>query len=137
MELADEYIKKGDYLKHWEQESAAHVAMNKIWEKKFDEQKDTLSVVSSTLLGIEEHLRKLNGSVSKHEQRHNAQDVLNAQMALSLNQASKSLESVAEMQKETTEYMLRADGAISTGKWIIGLIGVGTLVMIIKSFFIL
>lgn len=122
-------------VEHWEQETAAHAQMTKAWERKFDDQNKTLVVVVTKLSEIEDHLKKLNGSVSKHEQRHNSQDVLNAQMAMSLNQAVESLKKVAESQEKTTAYMLRAEGTVTTAKWIIGLIGLGTLATLIKSFF--
>lgn len=122
-------------VEHWEQDTAAHAQMTKAWERKFDDQNKTLVVVVTKLTEIEDHLKKLNGSVSKHEQRHNSQDVLNAQMAMSLNQAVESLKKVAESQEKTTAYMLRAEGTVTTAKWIIGLIGLGTLATLIKSFF--
>ncbi len=122
-------------VEHWEQDTKAHAQMTKAWERKFDDQNKTLVVVVTKLTEIEDHLKKLNGSVSKHEQRHNAQDVLNAQMAMSLNQVADSLKKVVESQEKTTAYMLRADGTVTAGKWVIGAIGLGTLATLIKSFF--
>lgn len=138
----DEKITLQELQYHWEQDEKKHATMSKIFDNKLNEQKEALDRVSSTLerhgeilQGISDRFDKLNGSVAKHELRHNEQDVMNAQTTLSQQNIAKLLETLIKDSKENTDYRLKATGATNTFKWIVGFIGLGTLATLVKVFF--
>jgi chromatin segregation and condensation protein Rec8/ScpA/Scc1 (kleisin family) len=111
VELQNEYITKGDYLYHWEQEAAAHANMTKAVEQKFNEQKEVINHMSLNvekilpeIVAIKNHLAELNHSTAKHEQRLNSQDVMNAQTALTQQQTTEKLKEILNDKKETRTF---------------------------------
>lgn len=91
-------------VEHWEQDTTAHAQMTKAWERKFDDQNKTLVVVVTKLTDIEEHLKKLNGSVAKHEQSLNSQDVMNAKTALIQQQTTEKLKEILDDKKDSRTF---------------------------------
>ena len=99
-----------------------------------DELMQSLTDIKQIGDGINRRLDTLNGSVAKHEARFGSQDVLNAQVTLSQSQIVKDLQELRTTSSETINFRLKAQGSIETFKWLIGLIGIGTLATAIKIF---
>lgn len=99
------------------------------------EHEEVIQTIEKVGEGINKRLDVLNGSVAKHEARFGSQDVLNAQMTMSQSQIVSDLSILKNSEKETTDFRLKTIGSIDTFKWLIGLIGIGTLLSVIKAFF--
>lgn len=84
--------------------------------------------------GINKHLDTLNGSVAKHEQRLSAQDVLNAQMTITQAQLVEELKSIKTKTELSGDFIVSSKATINTVKWLIGVLGIGNIVLIIKAF---
>ena len=99
------------------------------------EHEEVIHTIEKVGEGINKRLDVLNGSVAKHEARFGSQDVLNAQMTMSQTQIVSDLSVLKKSEKETTDFRLKTIGSIDTFKWLIGFIGVGTLLSVYKAFF--
>lgn len=82
--------------------------------------------------GINHRLDTLNSSVAKHELRLGNQDVLNAQITLTQGQIVSDLKEMRVGEKSNNDFILRTQGSINTFKWLIGFIGIGTLLTLLK-----
>lgn len=85
--------------------------------------------------GILKRLDALNGSVAKHEARFGSQDVLNAQMTITQQQIVADLQGLKAESKNSSDFRLEASTTINVFKWLVGLIGIGTLIGLLKTFF--
>lgn len=84
---------------------------------------------------IVKRLDTLNGSVAKHEARFGTQDVMNAQTTLTQQQIMEDLKVLKAEARNSSDFRLEANTTINVFKWLVGLIGIGTLITLFKSFF--
>lgn len=84
---------------------------------------------------IVKRLDMLNGSVAKHEARFGTQDVMNAQTTITQQQIMMDLKDLKTEAKNSSDFRLEANTTINVFKWLVGLIGIGTILTLFKSFF--
>jgi len=107
------------------------------------EMKDTHRGIIDGITGIIKRLDTLNGSVAKQQDKLAQHDVINAQMTITQQQIIESLKelkvtdlaTLKKSDEENTTFRNKADGSLSTFKWLFGFLGFGNIVMIIKLFF--
>lgn len=97
--------------------------------KEHDEVIQTIEKVGE---GINKRLDVLNGSVAKHEARFGSQDVLNAQMTITQQQIVGDLSTIKIETKSSADFRTEAKATINVFKWLIGTIGIGTLITLFK-----
>lgn len=91
--------------------------------------------IKSELQNITKRLDTANGYTAKHEQRLNTQDVLNAQITLTQAQTTASLEKISQKLEELSVAKSEAEGSLNTFKWLFGALGVGNIIMFLKTLF--
>lgn len=96
---------------------------------------NSLTEILKVTEGINARLDKLNGSVAKHADKFATQEVMNAQTTMSQQQIVSDLAIIKDKEEKASIFMYEARGSIGTFKWLIGLIGMGTLLTILKTFF--
>jgi len=82
-----------------------------------------------------EHLERLNGSVAKHEQRLNNQDIMNAQTTISQQQTAVSLNKLVTSDEKNTTDRIGRSANMTALKWILGFVGFGTFTLVAKYIF--
>lgn len=82
-----------------------------------------------------DHLERLNGSVAKHEQRLNNQDIMNAQTTISQQQTAVSLNKLVTSDEKNTTDRIGRKAVMVTAQWILGFIGLGTFALVAKYIF--
>ncbi len=82
--------------------------------------------------GTNKRLDTLNGSVAKHADKLNAQDVFNAQVTLTQAQIVSDQKTMKDSEKINTDFILKTQGSINTFKWLFGFVGIGTLITLLK-----
>jgi hypothetical protein len=93
--------------------------------------------IMTAITGIHDRLDKLNGYIAKHENRLNTQDVLNAQMTITQQQLVNDIKDFRKDEETNTEYRIKTRASIDTLKYIIGIVGLGGLIAILKAFSIM
>lgn len=91
-----------------------------------------LGELKHTVQGTNTRLDTLNHSTAKHEQRLNSQDVLNSQITITQGQIVSDMKEMKIQDTTNNAFILRTQGSIDTFKWLVGFIGVGTLITLLK-----
>lgn len=82
--------------------------------------------------GINARLDKLNGSVAKHTDKLADHDIINAQVTITQNQLVSDIKTLKEKEEVINNYKLKSEGSINTIKWLLGFIGFGTIMTLMK-----
>ena len=94
--------------------------------------KDNHKLILAKVEAIDEHLKNLNGSVAKHNEKLANHDIINAQTTLSLATISENLKSIQTLSIDNNTFKNKAEGSLNTFKWLFGFLGVGNIAVFLK-----
>jgi len=90
--------------------------------------------IMTAVQGINNRLDILNGSVSKSKDKLANHDIIHAQMTLTQQQIVNDLIGLKDVENINSTYRIKAQASIDIIKYLLGIIGIGNIITLLKVF---